>query len=390
MTEMLRKPVTLLVAGLLLLALASATQGQEKDKVDVKDLVQKSDAFFAKVGEGKLSEVKDWEEELGRLQQVEKAIGKDAKSLLQVKVYRRLGVTHTFLSKGKGSKEADSSFNQALAILQALHKDSPVKGNHEMMATLLKERADNAILQGEPLRATTYLKRALASATDSTLKGELGEATIRERLAGVYFRGENWKDSLDTIVPAIEILDATAKKLPKFDKEALRSPLWYVAVSKSRLKQDAEKDFDRYLTEFKDKLSPHDLADAYREKAVNIGELSPKDEGKERTAALKRAHAVILEAKTAIDKSKDDKDALQKYVILSDLAMSHWRQGERKEAEANFKSALEVATKAQGKDWPGLLPVMRRYADLLKVLGRGDDEGALRKEIDRIEALRKK
>lgn len=387
MTESLRKPVALMVTGLLLLAFAGATRGQ--DKVDVKDLVQESDKFFAKVGEGKVSEAKEWEAELARLQKVETAIAKDAKSQLQVKIYRRLGVANTFLSKGKGSKDADQAFNKALAILQALNTDTPVASYEEFLTTLLKERADNAILQGETLRATTYLERALKSARQSSYKDGLGEATVRERLAGVYFRGEKWQDALDTIEPAIVILDAVAKKMPKFDREALRAPLWYVAICKSRLKQDAEKNFDRYLKDYEGKLTPHDLADAYREQAVNLGERAPRDAGAERTAALKKAHGVIEKAKAAIEKSKDDNDAVQKYVILSDFAMSHWRLGDRKEAETQFKASLEVGRKAKGKDWAGLLPVMRRYADLLKVLDRGVDEADLRKEITRIEGLRK-
>jgi len=372
------------------LALLAVPGLRSQEKIDVKKLLEQSDKHFAEAGKGTALDARAWRDERERLEQVEAALRKEPDSVVKVKVYRRLGVALIFLSKGKGDEAADGWYTKAMTTLQALaDKEPKLPQVNEHTATILKEKADNLVLLGKNDRALSELEKALKAARNSSYKDQLGEATIRERLAGIYFRGEKWKDALDTIKPGVAILDNVANNKPDFNREAFRAPLWYLAVTKSRLKEDAQPDFDRFLKEFKDKLTAHDLADALREKAVNIGECAPKEEGAERTAALKKALAVIKEAKAAIDESKDKRDALEKYVILSDLGMAHWRLAQRAEAEANFKVALEVARKAHGRDWPGLIPVLNRYADLLKVLDRKDDEAAIRKEIRRIGALRK-
>ena len=311
---------------------------------DVGKLVGESDQFFAAVGAGKVAPdqlLAEWTTEQDRLNQVAAAIDKQAPSLLHVKIHRRLGVTGIMLSKGKGSEPADGHFKSAEEILSTLNDAGGVPEYQEKLATLWKERADNLVLLGREDRALYYLDKALKAARASSYKDKLGEATIRERLAGVHFRKERWKEALDVINPSVAIMDGL-KGQPGFDVEALRMPIWYQAISTSRLGNDAEPLFDKFLRAFDGKFTPHDEADVYREAAVNVGERAPKQAGPERTAALRKANSYILKAKQIIEKSMADEDAPEKVAILTDLGMSYARGGMGKEAEESFKAALET------------------------------------------------
>jgi hypothetical protein len=377
--------VTSVVA--ILLALAGSSVGQD---VDVKGLIGKSDAHFQKAGSGAALTKADWNEEKTRLDTVEAAIAKVEKSTLHVKIYRRLGVAGMFTSEGKGDKGADAAFEKAITILNGLHDaDAKLPQFLEFTATLLKERADNAVLLGQHDKAVAYLGDALKAAKACSYKDTIAEASVRDRLAAALVRAEKWAEALETVGPAIVILTRLAEEDGSFNKEALRAPLWSAAMATSRLKKDGEPLFRRYLRELP--LTAHDRADALRELAVNLGERSPKVDGPERKAALEKTLGVLTAAKAEIERSKKpDEDALERYAILADLGMNFWRLGKKESAETEFKSALAVARKSQGNDWVGLTPVLSRYRDLLKTIdGRGDDAGALDREVKRIEGLKK-
>lgn len=366
----------------------AALLGQKFEKPDVAQLVAESDKHFEAAGKSVLLDAKAWEAERQRLDTVAGAIEKAPVSLLHVKVYRRLGASNFMLCKGKGSEAADSWYKRAEEVLDALKEAGPVEQYEEKEATIWKERADNLVLLGKEDRARYYLEKALRAARASSYKDKLGEATIRDRLAGISFRKEQWKETLEIVGPAVAII-MPLKDQPGFNKEALRMPLWYQAISTARLKNDAEPLFDRYLKEFEKDISIHDHADVYREAAVNVGERSPKEAGPERTAALRKAHGLILKAKQIIEKSKEDRDAPEKIAILTDLAMSYARGGMGEEAVGEFKDALDVARKSPtlGKDWSGQIPILNRYAAVLKGLGRTAEAEAQLKEVKRIEKL---
>lgn len=362
---------------------------------DLANLVRDSDGFFAAIGAGSVPSDKlldAWQAERRRLDSIAAAIEKAPPVVLHAKIYRRLGVANVFLSAGKGSQAADGWFKRAEEVLDGA---GPVQELDEKLATIWKERADNLVLLGAEDRARFYLEKALRAARASSYKDKLGEATIRERLAGVCFRKELWKETLDIIGPAVAIM-TPMKGQPGFNKEALRMPLWYQAIATARLKQDAEPLFDRYLREFQNDLSIHDHADVYREAAVNVGERTPREAGPERTAGLRKAHSYITRAEQIISESKDDRDAPEKVAILADLAMSYARGGMGDESLKSFEAAIAVARQSPslGKDWTGLIPVLQRYAAVLDGMeqrepGKGHHEKAesQRTEARRIERL---
>jgi len=370
-------------ATIIMIAFASSAQSQAPD---VNTLIAESDQFFAKVGTGTVPSDKSWLAERMRLNSIASAIEKSPPSLTQIKVYTRLGTANFFLSEGKGSEPADGWFKRAEDALNSLKDSSGVAEYDERLATIWKERADNFVLLGKENDARSFLEKALKAARASSYKDKLPEATIRERLAGSFFRKEQWKETLEIIGPAIEIL-TRAKDKPGFNKEMLRVPLWYEAVSLARLKQNALGLFNNFLKEFPD-ISPHDRANVFREAAVNIQEALPPDPT-DPDYWSSQTLALLLKAKNILDQSKDDQDAKLRVTVYVDLAMFYEREGKNDQAEASFKVALEMARKSPtlGKDWPGLIPVLERYATVLKGLNKNAEAEEQLKEASRIKKL---
>lgn len=374
-----------MVAAVLISLVLSTTSWAQ----DVGRLVAESDQFFAALGEGK--NTPDLEKtivEQQRLRRIAATIEKQPPSLLQVKIQRRLGVIGSSLS-GPDAEAADGHFKQAEEILEMLNGGGSVSAYQEKLATIWKERAENLIRLEQDDRALFFLDKALRAARASSYKDKLGEASIRELLAGVYFRAERFKDTLNVVNPAITIIDRLKDK-PGFDVRAMRMPLWYQAVSTSRLGGDAEPFFDQYLRLFSS-LTPHDEAEVYREAYRNVSERAVAL-GDGKIDALRKAHSYILKAWQIIQKSPSEEDIPEKVIVLTELGVSNARGGLTKEAESSFKAALAMGRKSittGGKDSFLLVPALKLYAELLTRLGRNDEAQELISEKQRIEQLNK-
>jgi hypothetical protein len=155
------------------------------------------------------------------------------------------------------------------------------------------------------------------------------------------------------------------------------------------LGKDAEPEFNRFLVYVGRDITPHDEADVYREAAVNVAQRAPTEAGPARKAALLKVNGFLLKAKQIIDASTKDEDTREKLVIYSDLGVSYALGGLGAEAEDTFKAALAFARQSPtvGKDSPALIPLLERYAALLKGLNRPDDAAAQLAEARRIEKL---
>ncbi len=350
--------------------------------------------------------IEEWEQEGVRDTRILATIPEEPASVSRVKFLRRRGVAWIMTSKGKGSKDADSVYSEAEKVLAEVRTAKGVTDDQygTMMATILKERGDNATLQGETEFALSLLLRALKFAQSCSLAGQLGEATIEERITGIFFRAEEWQKALNHAPSAVAIMLPLSVQ-PDFDQGALRAAIWAAAISKSRLAQNAEAEFSLFLTVVGKDITPHDEADVYREVALNIGEVSERV-WKESSAipenlvaanltlkaARIKAHSYITRAREIIDQSKLVQDNEEKFAIYIDLAMSYWRGDLIPEADKTFKEAIVVALQAPqfGKNSPGLIPVRQRYAAMLKALGRDAAAGAQLAEVERIVRFHRK
>ncbi len=387
---------------------AAVPQVVKLTPAEVAAVMSESDQHFHAAGNGLIKPddlEQAWTAEFNRLKRVMETIKDAPPYALQATVGRRIAVALTETAKNpngvgnKGSKEADAWFTYAQGVLADVYAQN--------MATVLQERAVNLILLGKSEDARKMLEEALKAAQFSFYAGKIQEATIRERLAGVYFSAENWKKALEHAAVADKILTPFVKQ-PGFNPGSLRAARKYYAYSQYRDHQDAEDAFGRYLVLCGRDISLPDQAEVYEVAGANKYETAQKNwlkaklaaenlEGDDRAGALTAADKALTVARQTADSyvtraaliinaaPPDDNNTPLVVNIHVDLGESKALGGQPKQAEEAFLFALAAAknSKLVGEKHPMLLPGLRRYANLLQNLKRyADAEKQFKRAID--------
>jgi tetratricopeptide (TPR) repeat protein len=384
---MLRIRVLHALLVLSLLAPAIPVRAQDDETIKFQGL---SDRFFKDVDAGNLPPKPEWEAERPRLKTLAATLSKTV-SIRHSEIWRRQAVVELYFSQPNGSEEAHALFTKAKEALRSLDAAGKRPADFkDQMAIIQSYLADNLLMLEKEPETVEAFREAIKLVMDSSYRGTFPELKVRVRSADLAFMRQRYEEILEVVPPGLAIYKKLVEAKVEVDPEVVRNMIWYLAIAKSERGQDAIADFDLFLTTYAGKINAHDLAEAHRQKAINLARQAPKEDGAPRTEALRKALAAAETAKASIPNPKEKNDKLERYHVIIDVGMLQWRLLEREKALAEFTEALAVGEDAEGKDSPVLLQALTRLRDVNQALKNQAEVDKYQARITEIEKKAKK
>ncbi len=321
----------------------------------------------------------------------------------------RLGVVKFFLAQETGSGDAEILFEKAEAELrefrrlggQAVPYAGPTEEDYDQRMVAI-HRAAVRNLRATRKENTEYLTRYLQAALEQAVEKSMDQVFLRERLAMFFCKSHNWKKVSETIWCADNI--PTGDKYGADSRRLLRC----FAFAMRGLRQDAEHAFAQYFKQYGKDLPGWRKPQHSGSCSQHLG-AAPQD-GSQRAKTLQKAVQIMEEAlapsgsrisslstrgesstgwKTLLSWSSLTRrrcsEISQSQFLLRPLSFT--RLLGTKPSGGLFQAGVDMGGPSLGADWPGMIPVLRSYADFLKGSGAPDRSREVEKECRRLQDL---
>jgi tetratricopeptide (TPR) repeat protein len=286
----------------------------------------------------------------------------------RAKLWHLLGAAANRLGR---YQEAEDALNRGLQLCDHMRPAAP-----ELTIALLVELADASLNQGHPDEANRVLHRAMGIASKDLPPGHPRMASVQHSLGVLFWMQGQLSRAEKAFRLAMTILEGSLR--------AGHADVALAAIDLAGLltitgrQAEAVPLFERSKTVFERVYGPDhpDTIAATYALGVALTKSAPA-----------RAEVMLRQAVANWRASQPERHP-NMVKFLAALASSRWAQGDASEAGVLGEQALRLSRELFGPEHPDAIAQMCDHARLLKAIRRGKEAAALKKEADRIGALK--